>query len=288
MPCFNYARYLGGSIRSVLNQTESDLELIVIEDGSSDASGEVLARLAAKDNRIKPIYHPANRGISPSRNEGLKKAAGDYIAFCDADDIWLPDKLEKQLALLSQNPKANLAYGDSKIIDGHGKETGALFSDRFPVPDSGNGDLFSTLCVRNFINTQTVLLRHKILRPDDYFNPEISYGEDWLFWTKLARLNSFLYNPEPLCLYRVHEESSTAGTIERKTRNRVKVYLEILRLRDLPRSTLSAVFYHLGVALAALPGEAEFCPFAFKTAVKYNPLNLKAAYRLIAYQVCHR
>lgn len=280
MPCFNYVHYVGSSIASVLNSTEENLELIVVDDGSTDDSRTVIKMAAARDERVKPIFFDENKGISAARNAALKAATGEYIAFCDADDAWFLNKLTDQLELFLAHPEADIAYGDSKIIDATGKETGALFSARFPVPGDGNGNLFPTLCVRNFINTQTVLLRRNILRPEDVFDVHIQYGEDWLFWIRLARFFEFAYSPEPLGFYRVHEANSTsAQQLAGRTRNRVKVFLTILRFPDLPRGIVSQVFYHMGVALASLKDVAA--SFSYKESLKYNPFNWKAAVRLI-------
>jgi glycosyltransferase involved in cell wall biosynthesis len=282
MPVFNYAQYVGDSIKSVLASTEKDLELIVIDDGSTDGSKAIIKAASLSDKRVKPIFHEKNLGISASRNDGLKAAHGEYIAFCDADDLWLPEKLAHQIELLEQSLGVDLAYGESKIIDRAGKETGERFSDRFPVPGNGNGNLFPTLCVRNFINTQTVLLRRNALGPENTFDVNIHYAEDWLFWIKLARRSEFIYSAEPLGYYRVHEtNSASAQQFDGRKRNRVKVFLEIIRFPDLPREILSAVFYHLGVALSGLKNEAMTSGFAYKESLKYNPLNWKSAVRLV-------
>ena len=291
MPVFNYEQYVRDSMASVLNSTEKNLELIVVDDGSTDDDLKwIISAAMAEDDRVEGIFHKTNLGISASRNDALKAAKGEYIAFCDADDLWLPEKLEKQLELLTRNPEADIAYGDSKIINDKGEETGALFSARFPVPGSGSGNLFPTLCVRNFINTQTVLLRRSILGAEDLFDVNIQYGEDWLFWTRLARTASFIYTPEVLGFYRVHEGNSTSGESQGVIRNRIKVYLATLHFCEhVPRGVLSQVFYHLGVGLSRLKEEeVEAQVFnhysarrAFKSAFMCNPFNLKAAARLL-------
>jgi glycosyltransferase involved in cell wall biosynthesis len=290
MPCFNHARYLEESIRSVLNQTERNLELIVIDNGSTDGSREIIETAVANDERLIAIYHPKNLGASVARNDGLKIARGEYIAFCDSDDIWLPEKLEKGLTLLDASPWADIAYGDARIIDGAGRETGALFSARFPVPGSGSGNLFSVLCVRNFINMQSALLRRGCLTKENYFDPDIRWVEDWLFWMRLARTRSFIYNPEPLCLYRVHAASSASAQPEGVLRNRIKVYLEALHFADLlPRSVAAEIFYHLGTGVSRLKEKEEearrFNRYSTKrsyfSALRLNPFHWKAAARLI-------
>jgi len=291
MPSFNHARYLEDAVRSILGQTEPDLELLIVDDASTDNSRELTGRLAKEDERIRPLYRDVNGGISPARNDGLRAAQGEYLALADADDIWLPHKLEKQLNLLSSFPGADIAYSDSRIIDGEGRETGALFSDRFPIPGNGTGNLLNTLSVRNFINVQTGLVRRSVIKEENYFDPDFRWAEDWLFWLRLARTSQFVYSPEPLGLYRVHGGNSDARiSAPERYRDRCRVYLEALHNADvLPRRVISEMFYHLGVSLSRIKeSEKEakcFNDYSAKRsyfyALQHNPFNWRAAARLI-------
>src|SRR5437867_410613 len=93
MPCFNHARFLADAVDGVLRQTHADLELLITDDGSTDNSWEVMSRFARADWRIKLIRHEKNEGLPKSRNDGLRMAKGDFIAFCDSDDVWERNKL---------------------------------------------------------------------------------------------------------------------------------------------------------------------------------------------------
>jgi hypothetical protein len=144
--------------------------------------------------------------------------------------------------------------------------------------------LFNTLCLRNFINMPTGLVRRVCLKAENYFDPELRPVEDWWFWLKLARATPFLYIPEPLVLYRVHEQSSATTELREPNglaRNRVKVYLKILHsFSDIPPRIVSQIYYHLGVGLAKV-GERKDSQRAYGRALKVNPVNWKAAARLI-------
>lgn len=281
MPCHNHARYVDESIRSVLDQTEKDLELIIIDDGSADGSRLQIARAAHFDQRVKPLYHSENLGASVSRNDGLRMAQGKYIAFCDADDLWLPNKLAVQLETLAPYPEIGVTYCDALIIDSEGKKNDKRFSDRFPVPGKGNGDLFPTLCIRNFINMQSALLRQTAIRPGDFFDPDIRWVEDWWFFIKIARTNNFIYNSEPLCLYRVHEASSATSQGLKVDENRLKVYARILKAYpDLSPRLVSAIHYHMGVGLGKI-GNSPEARNSYGRAFKLNPANYKAAARFL-------
>lgn len=102
-PVFNAASFLEETILSVLNQTYSNWELLLIDDSSTDASFEIAIAYSQKDSRIKPFQLTENKGAGVSRNFGIKEAAGTYIAFLDADDLWFPEKLQKQLDFMTKN-----------------------------------------------------------------------------------------------------------------------------------------------------------------------------------------
>lgn len=117
MPAYNQAKYISEAIHSVLHQSNADWELIVIDDGSTDATAAVVAQF--DDPRIRYIYQ-RNKGASEARNEGIVRAAGEYVAFLDADDLYLPNKLQTQSTHLAQNPDIGLTYGSRIEIDEHG------------------------------------------------------------------------------------------------------------------------------------------------------------------------
>src|SRR2546423_7926382 len=116
IPNYNYARYVGGAIDSVLAQTHSDIEIIVVDDGSTDASKDVLLNYG---DSIKTISQQ-NRGVSAARNNGVAASSGEYVAFLDADDEWLPQKIEKQVAMFRKDPSLGLVHVGVDEIDAQG------------------------------------------------------------------------------------------------------------------------------------------------------------------------
>src|ERR1051325_1579612 len=113
----NAARFIGEAVTSVFEQTYDSWELLLVDDGSSDGSSEMSQQYAERHpGRIRYLMHPnhQNRGMSASRNLGLSHAKGDFIAFLDADDVWLPEKLQKQVAIMQAQPKAMMVYGSSQ------------------------------------------------------------------------------------------------------------------------------------------------------------------------------
>jgi glycosyltransferase involved in cell wall biosynthesis len=159
MPCFNHARFLIDSVSSILCQSHADLELIIVDDCSSDNSWELIRNLANSNERIIAIRHEQNKGASTSRNDALRLATGDFIGFCDADDVWEPEKLNTQVKLLQSNPQYDVTYCDTLIIDENGGSTGKRFSDLFPHARAQSDRFFHELIRRNFINMQSVLMR---------------------------------------------------------------------------------------------------------------------------------
>jgi glycosyltransferase involved in cell wall biosynthesis len=252
MPCYNAGRYVEESVRAILAQTLADFELIIVEDASKDNSIEILRELVKLDPRIRVIVHDQNRGASRSRNDGLRAARGEYIGFCDADDIWKPEKLKYQVDQLRAHPEYDVAYCNSEIIDQNGNLTGALFSDQFAPPDPASGLLFEHLCATNFVNMQTVLLRRS-LGEEMYFDEGIKWVEDWWQWVKLSRNHRFLYEATALAQYRVHAQSTGLTQKPGIQRNRWKVCRRNLALhQDLPLWLQSLLWYQMSVALSSL------------------------------------
>lgn len=253
MPCYNHGRFVRESVEFILAQTTTDLELIVVDDCSKDDSVSVLRELARGDARLKLILHDKNLGASRSRNDGLRIARGDFIGFCDADDLWKSDKLESQIKLLVDNPVYDVTYCDSEIIDQTGKPTGELFSQQFPLPKTPSGNLFEQLLVTNFINMQTVFVRRSALGESIFFDEEIKWVEDWWQWIRLSRKHQFLYDERPMAQYRVHPQSTGVTQKSGIRRNRWRVFRKNLcQHPDLPVQLQAQLWYKMGVELSLM------------------------------------
>ena len=260
MPCFNHGSFIKKSAKSILNQTYTNLELIIIDDASADNSLSVIQELAKFDNRIKLIVHGINQGASRSRNDGLRVATGEYVAFCDADDLWKINKLEYQVGLLSKNKEFDITYCDSEIINGNGLETGKLFSDLFPIPAVPSGDLFESLCTTNFINIQTVLARKSVFNSEFKFDETIRWVEDWWLWIRLSRKHQFLYTPSILAQYRVHQDSTALTQKQGIRRHRWKVFKRNLKTHnDIPFQIQAEIRYQMGVDLCLMKKRRHGC-----------------------------
>jgi glycosyltransferase involved in cell wall biosynthesis len=216
VPLYNGGDYIESTLNSVLSQTYKFHEIIVMDDGSTDdGPSKVMMLMKNHPDRIQLLHHPdqKNHWIAASRNVAIQNAKGTYIAFLDQDDIWLPDKLEKQVYALQRFPKAAFAYAKSGFIDQNGIEKNV---NRFH-PFFGKGiaykpaNIFKTLIKENFIPTLTVVIRKSCIDRIGLMDegPRYEY-EDWLYFSKLAFFYEGIFIPEVLANYRIHNNNYSA------------------------------------------------------------------------------
>jgi hypothetical protein len=206
MPVLNGERYIGQAIESILAQTFQDFELIVVDDGSTDSTREHLESFERR-MRLKCIRHASNQGIPRSINDGLREAAGDFIAFLDHDDEWFPEFLETQLNYLNSHPETGMAHSDFQTIDGVGNILEASVADaRNRTRPSGR--VFRQLFRDNFIVGNSVLIRKGCFDRVGLFDEEIRWA-DYHMWMRISRAYPVDYVPKVLTKYRQHEGQHT-------------------------------------------------------------------------------
>jgi glycosyltransferase involved in cell wall biosynthesis len=206
LPVYNGEKTLRETIQSVLNQTFTDFELIIINDGSQDSTLEIISSI--HDSRIKVFSYP-NSGVSASRNRGISHGMGEYITFIDADDLWTPDKLEKQLKVLQENPQAAVAYSWTQCID----ELGQFSHRGSNISDSG--DVYAKLLLVDFIESgSNPLIRKQALIEVSGFDESLTHSEDRDLWLRLAARYHFVAVPFPQVLYRVSAASASANVVK--------------------------------------------------------------------------
>lgn len=223
IPTFNRAELLGETLHSILAQTLRDIEIIVVSDGSTDNTRAVVEGLG--DARAKLIEQANSGGPAGPRNTGVAAARGKYIAFCDDDDLWLPEKLARQVALMEARPELALCYTE-----------GVNFGDSdFFTRNTLGGRLeaghFAALLYRNFITNSSVLVRRDVLQKVGAFNIDraVRGTEDYEMWLRISQHHAIAGVHEPLFRYRIHR-SNLAGNRSRATLRSIKV------LRDLRAS----------------------------------------------------
>jgi hypothetical protein len=195
IPTFNSARYVTEAVESVLSQTFTDLEVLVVDDGSTDDTRE---RVAGYPPTVRYL-HQANAGVSMARNHGIAQSRGRYVAFLDADDTWKPEKLERQLDALSLTPEMGVCYTAFFRVDSQLRPIGIVRSLRHNCALADllmGGNVVGSIC--------SVLVERSLLDCTDGFDPMLSQCADWDMWVRLARYTEFLYLDEPLVTYRQH------------------------------------------------------------------------------------
>jgi cellulose synthase/poly-beta-1,6-N-acetylglucosamine synthase-like glycosyltransferase len=207
IPVYNGEKTIQETIESVLNQTFTDFELIIINDGSQDATLEIVERI--QDPRLKVFSYP-NAGQAASRNRGIFHVCGEYISFIDADDLWTPDKLEAQLKALQANPQAAVAYSWTNYID--------EFSQPLPSQQGSymtvNGDVYAKLLLIDFIGSgSNPLIRRQALTEVGGFDESMTPSEDRDLWLRLAARYHFIAVRSPQVLYRQCANSESTNVL---------------------------------------------------------------------------
>lgn len=202
IPAYNAEKTILATLKSVQKQTFSDIELIVIDDGSTDRTIELTNTL--QDPRIK-VFSYQNSGVSVARNRGIQQAIGDFISFIDADDLWTIDKLQLQLEALQKTPDAGVAYSWTTFVD----EKGNVLYKQEPVFHEGN--VYPQLLVGNFIlNGSNVLIRRQFVESVGGFHAPLKYAEDWEFYIRLSTLCHFVLVPKHQIIYLRSSQSATS------------------------------------------------------------------------------
>ena len=210
---YNYGHFIAGAIDSVLHQTRPPEEVVVVDDGSTDDTAAIVARYEPQGVRY---IHQQNAGAGAARNRGIQATHGELVAFLDADDRWLPDKIELQLAHLRRHPTAGLITGSEWQINlehrgGHPDTPPVLFR-RKPV---GSAQMYRRLLVENTIgNPSIVLVKRACFESAGLFDEGLRLGQDWDMWIRLARTCRVGVVDAPLLNFNFHSGSLTAGQRE--------------------------------------------------------------------------
>ncbi|MGL5807314.1 MAG: glycosyltransferase family 2 protein [Xenococcaceae cyanobacterium] len=217
IPVYKVEKYIAETINSVLNQTYQDFELIIVDDGSPDRSVEICQQF--KDPRLK-IIRQKNQGVCAARNTGISHATGQYLAFLDGDDLWLPQKLEKHLKHLESSPDVGVSFSRSAFIDECGAALGIyqmpklteitppLILRRNPV---GNGS--APVIRREVFEAIEYMENSTGIQRQCYFDPRLAHFEDVECWLRISLLTDWKTEgiPEALTLYRVNSKGASSN-----------------------------------------------------------------------------
>ena len=218
IPCYNYGRFLGPAIESVLAQTRPAHEILVVDDGSTDDTPEVARRYAGRIRYLRQ----ENGGVSRTRNAGVAQARGEAIAFLDADDWWRPEKLERQVAALAAHPAAGLIHTGSRVFDDRDQTTLCEF---LPPPTLDVHALIRCCS----ISASSVLIPRRIFETVGLFDEALVGTEDWDMWLRIVASHPVVGVPEVLVEYRSHGRS-LSGQADRQFRNSMAALAKAGRL----------------------------------------------------------
>lgn len=211
MPTFNRRQFIREAVDSILGQTYGNVEVVIMDDGSTDGTKGLIDEVYGRDSRVR-YFSQQNCGQAVARNKALALARGNYIAFLDSDDVWEPEKLAKQMPLFLSDPEVQLVHSGCSMINTQGAVIQVYVPPRQPGVNCG--DVFEQVMEMNRMACMTVVVRRAILEKAGGFDEDRSldaYAVDWELWMRLSLSSKVDYVAEALARYRVH-----TGTAERK------------------------------------------------------------------------
>jgi glycosyltransferase involved in cell wall biosynthesis len=278
MPAYNCAGFIQQALDSVLAQDYEPKEVIVVDDGSSDATPDVVRSYGGSVRLIRQ----ANAGAAAARNTGVAAANGELIAFLDSDDSWRPGKLSAQAAYLAAHPDVGMVYCLWRVHEGNGPDPGAAGDDTTPRP---SGWLYGRLLFSCVVHTSTVLLRRAIAQQAGKFDTSYRCGEDYDYWLRVSRLTQIHCIQQVLSVYRSWDGSIT------KRAHHVNYEYEVVRkilarfgTKSPDGSEVPARAVHQRLARACFDfgyqnmryGDARLAASAFGQSVRHSPYRPKA------------
>ncbi len=205
MPCYNMEKFISDSIMSVRNQTYSSWELLIVDDASTDATADIVKKQCEQDNRIHFTVKPEHSGIADTRNQCLKQAQGQYLAFLDADDIWHPEKLETQLGFMVEK-KVGFTYSTYDCIDEMGQPLDKS------VMTAGNLN-YETYLRNTIIGCSTVMVNKAVV--GEVVVPAFRTSEDTATWLSILKKGFLAYAiDKPLTSYRIRQHSASSNKLK--------------------------------------------------------------------------
>ncbi len=255
LPVFNRETSVARAVESVLAQTYRHTELIIVDDGSTDATADILAGYADRAT----ILNQRNGGAYKARNLALRHATGDLVAFIDSDDSWLPEKLARQVPLM-RRPEVGLVFGDVRILRRPVDRSEPIGRTAFQINPPHRGRVAEAFVRANFVPTSTVLVRRACLQRWGGFSEESRLSADYLAWFRIALEHELDYVPRPVANYTLHEEGISFD-LGRSLAARIALFRSERERPHDPeaRALICRVLHNLGLQLwvAAIRGRAR-------------------------------
>jgi len=264
MPVYNAGDFLRSAIESILNQTYKNLELIIVNDASTDNTSKIVSDYKKKDKRIISIKNEERLGVSRSASEGILKSKGNYIARMDADDISLPDRLEKQVSFLQKNPKVVAIGGQCELIDSYGARIGEKI---FPTSFAK----IKTMIFRNVPLQQPALMVNRKLLPSDFvwYDENYSSAEELELLFKLFKFGTVRNLDSYVLKYRIHPKNTSLSNPKKTFYLTLKTrIIGVLKYGYVP--TISGMLTTLmqGVFITLIPSKMIYPTYAYIRGMK--------------------
>lgn len=276
IPTYNQARFVVEAIESVLNQTFQDLKIIVVDDGSTDDTKEALKKFGSK---ICYIYQE-NQGDAAARNTGIRAAKGEFIAFLDHDDLWLPDKLSIQMDAFSKNKEIGLVYTDY-VVFGQGREPSKSDKVRY------SGWVFNQLFKHIFILSSGVVYKKECFNNCGLFDETFSVSSDYDMWLRISAEYKFLFIDRPLFKRRMHSANLSSMPIKailEPSKILTKIYFQFkdsMKIsKHLYRKRMSKMYKRIAQRYYN-QGDMQKAREFYFGAMKYTPYRVNYFFRLL-------
>lgn len=275
IPTYNRAAWLQEAVSSVANQTFTDVELIIADDGSDDDTRAVVSRFSQPVRYLR-LAHSGRPAVA--RNRALEAATGELVAFLDDDDLWAAGKLEQQVAFFDRQPHLDLVYCDARAIAEGGQLSAPLLSPQQKQPER----LFDALLVSCFIYPSTVMAPRRRLLAAGGFDESLPIVEDYDLWLRLAHQGQADFLPSTAVTVRRHDRGISAQRRRQTAEGTIRVLTRVWRnmqltrrQRLLLRRSLARSHTHLGLFLRG-SGERHEARGQFWRALRWNPLRPRA------------
>jgi len=219
IPCYNASATIRETLDSLRCQTFRTFEVIVVNDGSTDDTGTILGIYTKQFNEKLKIITQINKGQAVAKNVGIEHSSGEFIAFLDSDDLWAPDKLEKQYDYMQLNPGIAMSYTEAYKIDEKGECINTISAN-----PAFRGKCFENLVLHNNIVASSVMVRRDVLDKVGFFDTELAACENWDLWISISRYYPINFIEHPLTFYRVHKDNMS--------KNWTKMYRARLQVID--------------------------------------------------------
>lgn len=280
IPAYNRAEYLPETLASALNQTYADFEIVIVDDGSTDNTAQIVR--AISDPRIQYVYQN-NRGVSAALNTAWRAARGEFISLLGSDDLFLPSQLETLLPIIESDPSLGAVYARAQAMDARGEPLAQILGASLKFAD----DALASLLYGDSVCGIASLVRRACIERVGGYNESLIANEDWDLWIRIAEIAGFAFHDEILARYRMHAASLTGAQSEQYRRvvlERVGLIKNYYARPNVPTNArtvkslaLRNVYMDVGIRFLAIGAVRDALPYLWRAVRAHgNPISASA------------